>query len=209
MTYWPIQFRSIKFDRYHQQISKPKTTRARCQICSRSLSFLFTLFQCWVAWISMACVCVCVSASAVWLGFNQVIEEIQKPSTEGKVRKSILRWITAFYKCQKVRGVIYLPGCNICWSGICDGYECIVNGVLTLCSWKCSGRSVSGISCSGLTICGWTCCRKPSSTPLNVNFLIVLVVLFSVAVAVCTLTAIFFSLSLSLSWLSVAVQRFS
>lgn len=46
--------------------------------------------------------------------------------------------------------------------------------LLTLCSWKWSGRNVSGISCSGLTICGWTCCRKPSSTPLNVNFLIVL-----------------------------------
>lgn len=43
---------------------------------------------------------------------------------------------------------------------------------LTFFSWKCSGRNVSGISCSGLTICGWTCCRKPSSTPLNVNFFI-------------------------------------
>lgn len=43
---------------------------------------------------------------------------------------------------------------------------------LTFLSWKCSGRNVSGISCSGLTICGCTCCRKPSRTPLNVNFFI-------------------------------------
>lgn len=50
---------------------------------------------------------------------------------------------------------------------------------LTFFNWKCSGRNVSGISCSGLTICGCTCCRKPSRTPLNVNFFIFAFVLYS------------------------------
>lgn len=54
-------------------------------------------------------------------------------------------------------------------------WKCVWCVVLTFFSWKCSGRNVSGISCSGLTICGWTCCRKPSSTPLNVNFFILFI----------------------------------
>lgn len=43
---------------------------------------------------------------------------------------------------------------------------------LTFRNWKCSARSVSGISASTFACC-WTVCRNPSRTPLNVNFFIV------------------------------------